>query len=334
MGGCGPSGQATRTGNIHDRISMAFGELLTGKYTAKAIVSHETQPQIILTEDFFILKDSAREAKTCSFTGSQGICLVGNKQYRVKRDRCGLNVDVEIRLGSMEEKFSNIRVSDTRMLSTGDEFRVTGAPCSASNFNIEFLTQTTITNEGTYKVNEQSHFNIKNQVANINQINTNNIVLGFEDKICTLNYNNHCQTKNNYEILNFTLLHIQNQEAVINVDYLKEIHLISPQKDNPLNIVLNNSKEIIYSLESEDLKYVEIDEKLFLCQGCVKQNTCYPQEFRLEDQYCFENDFLNLKIPGEVCTYNFECENNECESDICKQNILQKVTSFLKGIFG
>lgn len=332
-GGCGPSGMSSRRGNIHQRAALVFGELITGEYTARSRVTHQTQPKIVLEQKFFLLEETHREIESCSFSGSSGVCGEGLNQYIVERNGCGLNVDVSITHQGVEDFFSRARVSEVLSLSSGQQFRVTGAPCSASNFNLEFFSQSTIIGEGSYKVNDQSTFNINNLTGSIAEVSSNNVLINFEQNNCVLNNNNFCSTENEFGLLNFTLIHFQHDEAIINIDYLKKVNVISPINE-PVPMNLQNSNDVMLISKNDDFTYTTINQINFICEGCTSQTTCYPQEFRLDEEYCFENSFRPMKSPGDSCEFSFECENFDCDLGICKQNALQRFTSFVRNIFG
>ncbi|MBN1157642.1 hypothetical protein JXA85_08545 [Candidatus Woesearchaeota archaeon] len=58
-----------------------------------------------------------------------------------------------------------------------------------------------------------------------------------------------------------------------------------------------------------------------VCEGCLKDNKCYPYGLRLDEKYCdVTKELLLQKERQEPCNDNFECKTNVCRDGLCKNS--------------
>lgn len=74
-----------------------------------------------------------------------------------------------------------------------------------------------------------------------------------------------------------------------------------------------------------------------ICGGCLDaKNVCIPFGTRTETHYCNTDfNFKNHKSEDMSCNNNYECSTNVCVDSKCiSQNLIQKILSWFKNLFG
>ncbi|MDO8556340.1 MAG: hypothetical protein Q7R96_04175 [Nanoarchaeota archaeon] len=57
---------------------------------------------------------------------------------------------------------------------------------------------------------------------------------------------------------------------------------------------------------------------LEVCEGCLRDGTCYGVGTRLGEQFCAADQVIRfLKEKGKPCSRDFECQENLCKEDVC-----------------
>lgn len=91
--------------------------------------------------------------------------------------------------------------------------------------------------------------------------------------------------------------------------------------------------EIIESEAAQQGATTEVVKEL-VCNGCVKNNSCYPIGYRTENQYCDNKQFSSQKQADSSCNNNFECSTNLCIDNQCvSSGFWQAIIRFFKNLF-
>lgn len=71
------------------------------------------------------------------------------------------------------------------------------------------------------------------------------------------------------------------------------------------------------------------------CNGCQSEEKCYPLGYRINGEFCSNNQTLILQLTEESpCENNFECESNVCVSGECiSSGFIRKIIDWFKKLF-
>ncbi len=86
------------------------------------------------------------------------------------------------------------------------------------------------------------------------------------------------------------------------------------------------------NLPEDDL----VNQIVYVCEGCEKDEKCYPFNYRKGGEYCnIEQDFISQLEADSTCENNFECSSNLCIDDQCiSSGFWQKIMNWFKNLFG
>jgi len=124
------------------------------------------------------------------------------------------------------------------------------------------------------------------------------------------------------------------------IDYVKLYENALPEAwehatSNKSHIVTNNKPHKNSSEVQIEDDNSEDKGDTILCQGCFKENTCYPYGYRSSSDYCeVNNTFLIQKEAEQSCNNNFECTTNLCIDGYCVSgSVWQKLIKWLSRVF-
>ena len=138
------------------------------------------------------------------------------------------------------------------------------------------------------------------------------------------------------------------QTKEINEGKLEAIKGVRIKVVNSAENNLELSAEIIvYGASAEvDLEKIKPNEETgpinipkkekIVCDGCSREDKCYPLGYRKSGEFCSENKEFVIQLEGSSsCDNNFECDSNLCVSDECvSQGLIKKLISWFKNFFG
>lgn len=113
------------------------------------------------------------------------------------------------------------------------------------------------------------------------------------------------------------------KETVVNLNSLKKKHI------NRFNPKIDEEPVIIPKTESTT------NELVYLCNGCISNDVCYPLGYRKEGNYCSDSkEFVSQKLEESACDNNFECSTNLCIDNQCiSSGLWQKLMKWLSALF-